>query len=154
MRPLLSRIASVSALVFVAACGGGQPSQEAPRLTSAEHAKPAAVLAPKIVNGTGRPDADVAPIVRAALERRVASAPDATLSLVPVLEPATALGADLAVAVKLEVRKGGEVVGTIRKTVAKPGAKVGDRAAEDELYARAVEDAAADFASHAESFGK
>lgn len=155
-----SRFASVSALLVVAACGGAaaQPAASEPtKLTSAsaDHAsRPAAVLAPRMVNGSGRPDADVAPIVKAALAKKLDAAPDAKLTLVPVLEPATALGGDLSLSVRLEVhRANGELVASIRKTVGKPGAKPGDRAAEDELLARAVEDAAADFAAHAGDFG-
>ncbi len=147
-----ARFASVSALLFAAACGGSQPAQsEPPKLTSADHARPAANLAPRIVNGTGRPDADVTPIVKAALAKKLDASPDAKIAIVPVLEPATALAGDLSVSVRLEIRNAnGDLVASVRKTVAKPGAKPGDRAAEDELLARAVEDAAGDFAAHAD----
>ncbi len=150
-----SRIASISALLVVAACGGSQPEpSSAARVTSAEHARASADLAPRIVNGFGRPDADVAPIVKAALAKKLDAAPAGNgLALVPVLEPPTQLAGDLSVSVKLEIRKpSGDLVASIRKTVAKPGAKAGDRAAEDELLARAVEEAAADFAAHADAF--
>lgn len=152
----LVRLVSVAALLAVAACGASQPAaSEPPRLTSADHARPAAVLAPTIVNGTGRPDADVSAVVKASLAKQLDASPTAKLSLVPVVEPATALGGDLSVSVKLEVRnERGEVVGTIRKTATRAGAKIGDRAAEDELLARAVEDAASDFAAHAEAFAR
>jgi hypothetical protein len=154
---VFSRIASISALLVVAACGASQPAPSEPssaaRVTSASPARASAELAPRIVNDFGRPDGDVAPIVRAALAKKLDASPGGTLAIVPVLEPPTQIGADLSVSVKLEIRRAnGELVASIRKTVAKPGAKPGDRAAEDELLGRATEEAAADFASHADAF--
>jgi hypothetical protein len=91
--------------------------------------------------------------VKAALAKKLDAAPGGKLALVPVLEPPTQIGGDLSVSVKLEIRRSnGDLVASIRKTVAKPGAKPGDRAAEDELLGRAVEEAAADFAAHVDAF--
>lgn len=135
------RLLALSLAIFLVACGGATAPAQA-ELTSSPAASRGAT---RLMNGTGRPDAEIVPIIDRALENKPAAS---RFALVVVLEPPTAIGTGVSVSAKLDVRskKDDSQVVTIRKTVSQPNASPDDRKVVDELLGRAISEAADDAA--------